>query len=178
MSTKLLELHNRIITDTGKVVAKYPLIRDMLLQGKDISVLPTQRNNDIALFHKVHHSRAKQWESDGNVVGPPLSAYDWNIPEEYLDIDIVDKCYNILCDKHIDTGVYIDRLTIELEYIISNEMTGFLQSLIYVTDILRENCIVWGVGRGSSCASLVLFLLDINKIDPVKYNIPMEEFYK
>ena len=48
----------------------------------------------------------------------------------------------------------------------------------YIIDTLRENNVVWGVGRGSSVASYVLFLLGVHKIDSVKYNLPLEEFFK
>jgi DNA polymerase III alpha subunit len=48
----------------------------------------------------------------------------------------------------------------------------------YVVDTLRENNIVWGVGRGSSVASYVLHLIGVHKIDSIKYNIPIEEFFK
>jgi DNA polymerase III alpha subunit len=34
------------------------------------------------------------------------------------------------------------------------------------------------VGRGSSVASYVLFLIGVHKIDPIKYELPIEEFFK
>ena len=48
----------------------------------------------------------------------------------------------------------------------------------YIVDTLRENKVLWGVGRGSSVSSYVLFLIGIHKIDSVKYNLPIEEFFK
>jgi DNA polymerase III alpha subunit len=48
----------------------------------------------------------------------------------------------------------------------------------YIVDTLRANNIVWGVGRGSSVASYVLHLIGVHKIDSIKYNIPIEEFFK
>jgi DNA polymerase III alpha subunit len=43
---------------------------------------------------------------------------------------------------------------------------------------MRKNSLVWGVGRGSSVASYVLFLIGIHKIDSIKYNLNIEEFLK
>jgi DNA polymerase III alpha subunit len=43
---------------------------------------------------------------------------------------------------------------------------------------MRDNNIVWGVGRGSSVASYVLYLLGIHKIDSIKYNLSPDEFFK
>jgi DNA polymerase III alpha subunit len=48
----------------------------------------------------------------------------------------------------------------------------------YIVDTLRANNVVWGVGRGSSVASYVLHIIGVHKIDPIKYNIPIEEFFK
>ncbi len=57
-------------------------------------------------------------------------------------------------------------------------MLVLLKTMKYIVDTLRENNIVWGVGRGSSVASYVLFLLGVHKIDSVKYDLPIEEFFK
>jgi len=43
---------------------------------------------------------------------------------------------------------------------------------------LRKNNIVWGVGRGSSVASYVLFLLGVHKIDSMYYELSVDEFLK
>jgi DNA polymerase III alpha subunit len=50
--------------------------------------------------------------------------------------------------------------------------------LIYIIDTMRKNNIVWGVGRGSSVASYILYLLGVHKVDSVKYNLHIEEFLK
>jgi DNA polymerase III alpha subunit len=43
---------------------------------------------------------------------------------------------------------------------------------------MREHGVVWGVGRGSSVASYVLFLIGIHKIDSLYYDLPIDEFLK
>jgi DNA polymerase III alpha subunit len=50
--------------------------------------------------------------------------------------------------------------------------------MIYLVDVMRENSVVWGVGRGSSVASYVLYLIGVHKIDSVKYNLDFKEFFK
>jgi len=57
-------------------------------------------------------------------------------------------------------------------------MEIILQMLIYLVDVMRENKIVWGVGRGSACASYSLFLIGIHKVDSLKYNLNIKEFLK
>jgi DNA polymerase III alpha subunit len=43
---------------------------------------------------------------------------------------------------------------------------------------MKERNIVWGVGRGSSVASYVLFLIGTHKVDSVKYELDFNEFLK
>jgi DNA polymerase III alpha subunit len=57
-------------------------------------------------------------------------------------------------------------------------MFDLLFYLKYLVDTLRENKVVWGVGRGSSVASYVLYLIGIHKIDSIKYDLDITEFLK
>ena len=106
----------------------------------------------------------------------PPSAIDstnWFIPDNYKELDIKDLCLS-LCN----TEEEIQRVNQELELYESNGFMPVLQTIKYVIDTLREHNVVWGVGRGSSVASYVLFLLGVHKIDSIKYNIPLDEFFK
>jgi len=53
-----------------------------------------------------------------------------------------------------------------------------LKFMIYFVANMRKNNIVWGVGRGSSVASYVLYLIGIHKIDSLKYNLDVGEFLR
>jgi DNA polymerase III alpha subunit len=53
-----------------------------------------------------------------------------------------------------------------------------LKYLKYLVDIMRDNNIVWGVGRGSSVSSFVLYLIGIHKINSLYYDLSIEEFLK
>ena len=48
----------------------------------------------------------------------------------------------------------------------------------YLVDTLRKNNIIWGVGRGSSVASYVLYLLGVHRIDSLYYDLDITEFLK
>jgi DNA polymerase III alpha subunit len=96
----------------------------------------------------------------------------WNIPAEYKSLNIEEYLIDI-CPKE-----NYDRLAKEFELYHKNEMIPVLQAMKYIVDTLRKNNIVWGVGRGSSVASYVLYLIGVHKIDSVKYNLPIEEFFK
>ena len=43
---------------------------------------------------------------------------------------------------------------------------------------MRENHVIWGVGRGSSVSSYVLYKLGIHRIDSMFYDLDVEEFLR
>jgi DNA polymerase III alpha subunit len=49
---------------------------------------------------------------------------------------------------------------------------------IYIIDPLRKNNSVWGVGRGSSVASYVLYLIGVHKIDSLFFDLDIEDFLR
>ena len=49
---------------------------------------------------------------------------------------------------------------------------------IWISENMSENDIVWGVGRGSSVASYVLYLIGVHRIDSIKYNLDWREFLR
>jgi DNA polymerase III alpha subunit len=97
---------------------------------------------------------------------------DWFISEEYKNFDIeeflVQQC----------PAENYQRLVEELLEFKARNMIMLLKTLKYLIDTLRVNNIVWGVGRGSSVASYVLFLLEVHRIDSVKYNLDWREFLR
>ena len=74
------------------------------------------------------------------------------------------------------TEVAINRVAQELAEFERRGLFDLLRVMIYVLDRFRETNQVYGVGRGSSCASFILFLLGLHVVDPVKFEVPLEEF--
>ena len=101
-----------------------------------------------------------------------INSNHWFIPEEYYP-NLVEYLYGC-CEAQEQT----DRVSQELELYIKNNMYDVLHVMKYVVDTLRANNVVWGVGRGSSVASYVLYLIGVHKVDSIKYNLPIEEFFK
>lgn len=96
----------------------------------------------------------------------------WFMPDEYKQLDIEGYLVNI-CPKQ-----NYNRLMSELQEFRSRNMLNLLRWLKYFVDMCRSNNIVWGVGRGSSVASYVLYLIGVHKIDPIKYNLDWHEFLR
>ncbi len=105
---------------------------------------------------------------------PPesINSAAWFIPNDYYP-NLVEMLYG-MCE----TDEQKDRVNQELELFIKNDMYDVLHVIKYIVDTLRTNNIVWGVGRGSSVASYVLYLIGVHKIDSIKYKLPIEEFFK
>lgn len=99
----------------------------------------------------------------------------WFIPKEYQEIDIEEWVWDHV-DQDNEEKVF--RVNHELELFKKHSMIPMLKAMKYIVDTLRSNNVVWGVGRGSSVASYVLYLIGVHKIDSIKYNLPIEEFFK
>lgn len=97
---------------------------------------------------------------------------DWFIPDEYKNMDIEGYLTHV-CPKQ-----NYQRLIEELQEFRARNMLPLLRTLKYVVDTLQEHKIVWGVGRGSSVASYVLYLLGVHKIDSIKYDLDWQEFLR
>jgi hypothetical protein len=106
---------------------------------------------------------------------PPTATnpLNWFIPTKYKNIEIEHWCL-LKCN----TDDEIARVTAELVEYKSRDLYPVLQCMIYIVDTLRSNGIVWGVGRGSSVSSYVLFLIGVHKIDSIKYGLSVNEFLR
>ncbi len=116
---------------------------------------------------------------------------------KYIPIDVDQKTFDNVCqsewfmpDKYKTTNIlgYFskmpmsteqrDRVFDELCAYQERGMFDLLRYMIYLVDFMRENNIVWGVGRGSSVSSYVLYLIGIHKVDSIKYKLDWREFLK
>lgn len=98
---------------------------------------------------------------------------NWHMPQEYKDLDIAKYLLD-LCSNDAE----LQRVGHELLEYQKIDFFDALRFLKYFVDTMRENNVVWGVGRGSSVASHVLYLLGVHKIDSLKYNLDPDEFFK
>jgi DNA polymerase III alpha subunit len=98
---------------------------------------------------------------------------DWFMPEKYRTFDV-----EAFCVERCTTPEQISRVNDEMVAYRERNMIPLLQWTKHFVDTCTENGIVWGVGRGSSVASFVLFLLGVHQIDSVKYNLDWQEFLR
>ena len=178
MPTSIIDLRDRIVTDTGQVVVKYDFLVKRAQSGESLIELPAISHPDILKYNYRSGKTIPIWKDTGEADGVSKLSFAWNIPDAYKLVDVAELSFVALEARNLTRPEYVDRLQQELSLMQERDMFPFIQCLVWIRDVFRENKVVWGVGRGSSCASLVLYLLEINRVDPVRYEIHLEEFFK
>lgn len=102
-----------------------------------------------------------------------LQQSQWFMPQEYHDFDIAAWVL-----AQCRTQAELQRCGKELLLYQERNLFPLLCYLKYLVDTMRSNNIVWGVGRGSSVASYVLFLIGVHRINSLYYDLDIEEFLK
>jgi DNA polymerase III alpha subunit len=98
----------------------------------------------------------------------------WWMPQEYKDLDIVAHILD-LCGGD---DAKLQRVGEELLLYVERDLIPLLQYLKYIVDTMRVNKVVWGVGRGSSVSSYVLYILGVHRIDSMYYDLDIKDFLK
>lgn len=95
---------------------------------------------------------------------------EWFMPPEYKTFDIEEWVLSRAED--------LERAALELVEFKNRNLMDLLRWLKYFVDTCRAHNVIWGVGRGSSVASYVLYLIGVNKINPLKYDLSLSEFFR
>lgn len=102
-----------------------------------------------------------------------INQENWFMPEKYQTFDIVNWLF-----EQCQTEQQKQRVHQELTLFTKYRLIKTLQYFKFLVDTMRDNQIVWGVGRGSSVSSYILFLIGIHKINSLQYNLDIHEFLK
>ena len=95
------------------------------------------------------------------------------MPQEYSDMDIAKWVLEQCADQN-----ELQRAGAELMEYADRGLLPLLQYLKYLVDTMRTNNVVWGVGRGSSVASFVLYLIGVHRIHSLRNNLDFAEFMR
>ena len=99
---------------------------------------------------------------------------EWFMPQEYKELNVCDYVMS-KCDDDFHKMARVEE---ELKAFEERDMENLLRYMIYLVDFMRENNIVWGVGRGSSVASYVLYLIGVHKINSIQFGLDWREFLR
>lgn len=97
----------------------------------------------------------------------------WHMPQDYKEMDIA-KYILEQCNNEAE----LQRCGQELLLFQERGLFDLLKFLKYLVDTMTEHRVIWGVGRGSSVASYVLFKLKVHRIDSLYYNLEPTEFLR
>lgn len=170
-----------IKNSNGEIVLDSNDCIELMYNGQDLSNVMVNVDPDIDLFNKYTHIMNTGWpvlkqviEVDSIEEFDRINQDTWFMPEKYKDLDIV----NYLMEKARKQTHTIHYLRTEAELQVYEErgLLDLLRFLVYFVEAMRNYNIVWGVGRGSSVASYVLYLIGIHKVDSVKYELNFNEF--
>ena len=98
---------------------------------------------------------------------------EWFMPDEYKNMNVIEYIV-----KLTNTPQEYKRVDEELEEFKKRDMLDLLKYMIYLVDFMRSNNIVWGVGRGSSVASYVLYLIGVHRVNSIQYDLDWREFLR
>jgi len=97
----------------------------------------------------------------------------WRMPEQYQQLDIAEYILG-LCQNEAE----LQRCGAELLLYQERDLFDLLRYLKYLVDVMAQNQIIWGVGRGSSVASFVLYKIGVHRINSLYYNLDVGEFLR
>jgi DNA polymerase III alpha subunit len=98
---------------------------------------------------------------------------EWFMPDEFKNLDV----YSFL-EQKCNNEVEVKRLDDEYKEFEKRDMINLLRYMVYLVDYMRNNNILWGVGRGSSVSSFVLYLIGVHRINPIQFDLDWREFLR
>jgi DNA polymerase III alpha subunit len=167
----------------GEIVLDEQDLCDLVLQGRDLKSLKHVIVDPAVNLESVIHvledpSSVLTWTfPDNNNRSVPdydtLKQQRWHMPEQYCDMDIAEHVLS-LCS----TDTELQRCGHELMLYQERGLFDLLKYLTYLVDVMREHQVIWGVGRGSSVSSYVLYLLGVHRINSMFYDLDVGEFLR
>jgi len=170
------------VSNIGRTVLKDNNLLELLYQDKfnNIDSCTVEQSDAVNDYNKFIDANKDNFKKiNPNIDETDRDEFDqrhrekWYMPDEYKTFD-VEKFVLACCQ----TEQEVERVKYELELFKTYAMMDVLCFLKYLVDTLREKNIVWGVGRGSSVSSYVLFLLGVHKVNSIKFDLDPKEFLR
>lgn len=167
----------------GELVFSENDVLDLVMQGRSIDSLKNVTvDPSINLEELVRHVERPEslltWTFPYNQDTPVPEFHAaqqlmWHMPDEYKQLDIAAHILG-LCNSEVE----LQRCGAELLLYQERDLFDLLRYLKYLVDVMLDNQVIWGVGRGSSVASYVLYKLGVHRIDSLYYNLDAHEFLR
>lgn len=167
----MIVLDNRILLNNGVSIVSIETAAEYILKYGDLpDFLKVEDSFDAQKFEELYDCSIIADKEDSDI------EVKYNHTDEEYDDLVVTLSKSPR--HHMNDKRYVERYAMEMEFFDRNNYAPFLCTLDKLVKQFKADGFIWGVGRGSSCASYILFLLEVHDIDPVKYNIDFSEFSK
>jgi DNA polymerase III alpha subunit len=166
----------------GQLIFNESDVINLCMQGRDIGVLNQLLVDNTVDLETVAHildNVPAFVRYDELAQQQTLEEWDnrcqanWYMPDEYKKLDIASYVLD-LCK----TDAELQRVGQELLLYQERDLFELLKYLKYLVDTMTHNRVIWGVGRGSSVASYVLYLLGVHRINSMHYDLDPAEFLR
>jgi DNA polymerase III alpha subunit len=164
----------------GELVFNETDVINLVMQGQDLTVLDGMIVDDSVDLHgwpdflsSVPRVQSQQVRTCSVEEFHTQQQQCWHMPESYKHMDIAAHVLG-LCDSQDE----LQRCGQELLLYQERGLFDLLRYLKYLVDVMKQHAIIWGVGRGSSVASHVLYKLGVHRINSMYYNLHISEFLR
>lgn len=167
----------------GQLVFSESDICDLVMQGHGIDSLKhvtVDQSIDleklVGLLEQPESLLTWTFPQDSEISVPEFHLQqqsNWHMPGEYKSLDIAAYILG-LCNNEAE----LQRCGAELLLFQEKDLFNLLRYLKYLVDVMTANHVIWGVGRGSSVASYVLYKLGVHRIDSMFYELDPTEFLR
>jgi len=167
----MLDLGNRVLLNNGISIVDDEKAMRYLLETGELPDHIKVVGSDDADAYKVKYHKDISNKIEDDVITPDTS-YD-----EAKYNAICDELYNTKRDE-IDDEPHQNRCDMELDYFERGGHQHLIIKLHRLIQRFRDDGVVWGVGRGSACASYIFYLMGVHDVNSILYNLDFKEFSK
>lgn len=100
-------------------------------------------------------------------------AATWTIPDELADVDLRAFLVSLCRTAEEEARVHE-----EMDLFAARGLEPLLRAMLHLVDHWQRHGVLWGVGRGSSVASFVLYLIGVHRINPLRHGLSIHEFLR
>lgn len=184
ISTFKTTLDGRILCGDGDSIVELPFLYGHILSGKSTSnlfVSKTDFNSDEVQFHNIKFPNDKiEYKKEMKDL-----SFKWTIPRKFKELDVSHFLKKMLKAEFKDSNLdnqekkqRVLRVKMEIRIWKKRNLVDLLRTLIFIVNTFEENKIIWGTGRGSSCASYILYLIGLHQVDSVLYELDIGDFFR
>jgi len=167
----------------GELIFSENDLCNLLMQGRDVGSMKNvvvdetvDLENLIGLIERPESLLTWGFPHNSDIAVPEFhltQQLNWHMPNEYKTLDIAAHILG-LCNSEAE----LQRCGAELLLFQEYNLFDLLRYLKYLVDVMISNRVIWGVGRGSSVASFVLYKLGVHRIDSLYYKLDINEFLR